>query len=511
MAGHGGALSGRGAVTRRMCCATALAAPFGATLVARAQPGGTLRVRTSALSLAPDDAVFTRYAAAVKAMHALPPDDPRSWRKQAEIHARFCTHASPLFLPWHRHYVSRFEAICGQLIGDPAFALPYWDWTVAGGKIPDPFFDIRELDVAFWSDSGVGTFSPGWGRVDTVGSRSLVKGQRMQDDPRRGAVFTAMRIAQIKRTPSYDRFVGQLETQPHNTGHIVTGGSRGHMSSGLSPLDPLFWLHHCNVDRLWAEWQLAGNRTPRFAATFARQFVDATGEAVTVDADGATDFQGLGFTYDTIASFGSPRDVARTVGVEAAVALGPDPDAKPPAAQPLGSASLRAAVGVGTVAGIPVRVSGLAAALGEGQVTRDATLPAAAAIRAFRGRPEEALARFGREVRSRRRVYALVAGATVTGEGSPTVNVFLNCPYLSPETPDRDEHYAGSFTFFGHAAADHGGGHGHGTEFLVDITDAIERLGLGGLEELQVQLVPVEPEAGGRAAVRADTISIVAA
>ena len=31
---------------------------------------------------------------------------------------------------------------------------------------------------------------------------------------------------------------------------------RGTMSSGDSPNDPVFWLHHANIDRLWADWQL---------------------------------------------------------------------------------------------------------------------------------------------------------------------------------------------------------------------------------------------------------------
>ena len=29
----------------------------------------------------------------------------------------------------------------------------------------------------------------------------------------------------------------------------------GQMATERSPADPLFWLHHANVDRLWARWQ----------------------------------------------------------------------------------------------------------------------------------------------------------------------------------------------------------------------------------------------------------------
>ncbi len=38
----------------------------------------------------------------------------------------------------------------------------------------------------------------------------------------------------------------------HNRCHRWIGGD---MVAGTSPNDPVFWLHHCNVDRIWADWQ----------------------------------------------------------------------------------------------------------------------------------------------------------------------------------------------------------------------------------------------------------------
>ena len=38
----------------------------------------------------------------------------------------------------------------------------------------------------------------------------------------------------------------------HNQVHVWVGAS---MVPSTSPNDPVFFLHHCNVDRLWAEWQ----------------------------------------------------------------------------------------------------------------------------------------------------------------------------------------------------------------------------------------------------------------
>ncbi|TIV60819.1 tyrosinase family protein [Mesorhizobium sp.] len=53
---------------------------------------------------------------------------------------------------------------------------------------------------------------------------------------------------------------GILELYPHNNVHNCVGGSPynngkgGYMQNNLSPLDPIFWLHHANVDRLWDVW-----------------------------------------------------------------------------------------------------------------------------------------------------------------------------------------------------------------------------------------------------------------
>jgi tyrosinase len=39
---------------------------------------------------------------------------------------------------------------------------------------------------------------------------------------------------------------------PHNRVHVWVGGI---MARGESPIDPIFFLHHANIDRLWAQWQ----------------------------------------------------------------------------------------------------------------------------------------------------------------------------------------------------------------------------------------------------------------
>ena len=69
------------------------------------------------------------------------------------------------------------------------------------------------------------------------------------------------------KTPSHNTMPGGatkfsvLEGQPHNLVHNYTGGvgpwdpgPYGNMTNFLSPVDPVFFLHHSNMDRLWDVW-----------------------------------------------------------------------------------------------------------------------------------------------------------------------------------------------------------------------------------------------------------------
>jgi tyrosinase len=75
---------------------------------------------------------------------------------QADIHRNFCPHGNWYFLPWHRAYLSALENILADVIGDPAFGLLYWNWTIdrimppaaaeemVNGQ-PNPLFNTRVM------------------------------------------------------------------------------------------------------------------------------------------------------------------------------------------------------------------------------------------------------------------------------------------------------------------------------------------------------------------------------
>lgn len=119
----------------------------------------------------------------------------------------------------------------------------------------------------------------------------------------------------------------------------------------------------------------------------------------------------------------------------------------------------------------------------------------------------------GREVvgvESRRIIARLSDVQLKSGRGDLVVNVFVNCPYLSPTTGYTDPHYAGSFSFFGHGSHD-----GKGRNFVIDITTPVQALANAGAiknEDLTIQLMPVPAYMNGKteASFRVGKVDIIA-
>ncbi len=251
-----------GAGSAALASATSLAKVF-----AQPAPPPQPVVRRPVGSMQPDDPALTSYRHAVERMKALPDSDPRNWNRLAQIHIAFCPHSNWFFLPWHRAYLIAFERICRQVLDDPGFALPYWDWT-----------EQRQLPPAF-TEATVG------GRRNSLfdNSREMRPGDQIPTPAvAQDAILRIMAETHFENFGS-TRPTGQsstearwlrgtgtmtpLESGPHGTVHVTIGGDMGDMGS---PLDPIFWLHHCNIDRLWAWWNALGRRntTNRLWTTF---------------------------------------------------------------------------------------------------------------------------------------------------------------------------------------------------------------------------------------------------
>jgi tyrosinase len=93
---------------------------------------------------------------------------------------------------------------------------------------------------------------------------------------------------------------GQLEINPHDQVHGEVGGD---MAGFQSPLDPLFWIHHCNIDRFWEIWLTLDDRhNPTAGAwldsTFS--FPDPEDGRRTLRVRDIATTDGAGYTYDDL-------------------------------------------------------------------------------------------------------------------------------------------------------------------------------------------------------------------
>lgn len=136
------------------------------------------------------------------------------------------------FLPWHRVYLLRLEELLQKI--DSAAFVPYWDWT-------------KSRSVPTW----MRTFTP------TV----FVPGNGMVVVKRNASIRAKKNVKAIMPLTAYTAFTHALENGPHGEVHVEVGvvnGAREAMARiTVSPADPLFWLHHAQIDRLWAQWQIA--------------------------------------------------------------------------------------------------------------------------------------------------------------------------------------------------------------------------------------------------------------
>ena len=227
-------------------------------------------------------------------------------------------HRCPSFLPWHREFLRRFESEMRRVSGDPGMCLPYWDWQRPGsyqsiftddflGGNGDPYDLYLVKTGAFregvWAMGGDfddtpdefpdtdGDDVPDIVGPDRLSHRGLTRCYNFQgqyldsleiidhymdryplgrvlnypnydagpfdemiarsevdfDDPAQAAAWQQLMADSV--SVSLRKY---LEVRLHNPVHAMIGGQ---MTTGSSPNDPAFFLHHCNVDRLWDLWQ----------------------------------------------------------------------------------------------------------------------------------------------------------------------------------------------------------------------------------------------------------------
>jgi tyrosinase len=192
----------------------------------------------------------------INAMNALGP--------LVDIHANAThqMHTNPRFLPWHRIYLLRMEELL-QMV-DPTVCIPYWKSS-------------EEQAFPAWLLG----FTP---NVNLSGGPHVVTRNI-------GGAFlpNAASVAGVMGNGTFNTF-GPAVEGIHNSGHVWVGGS---MSGILTaPTDPVFWMHHAEIDRLWAEWQAANpGQNPNLVGAAA--IMDPWPE----DEVATRDITALGYSY----------------------------------------------------------------------------------------------------------------------------------------------------------------------------------------------------------------------
>ncbi|PWY74371.1 Di-copper centre-containing protein [Aspergillus heteromorphus CBS 117.55] len=190
------------------------------------------------------------------------------------------SHHAAAFLSWHRYFIQVFEDTLREDCGYQG-TLVYWDWSLdwnnlTGAPVWDP-------ETGFGGDGDMaGEITIGEGRCVTDGpfaghinmfygpkdhphclSRGFTDGEGHYGTIPGESVHPE-RIEDILSQEDYESFFFALEKGPHDT---IPNGVRGDFFSFTAPYDPVFYLHHTQLDRLWWLWQERNPRERHFEYT----------------------------------------------------------------------------------------------------------------------------------------------------------------------------------------------------------------------------------------------------
>ena len=207
-----------------------------------------------------------------------PPAVPTTPLPSQTIQGQFwkqCQHQTWYFAPWHRGYLIALEDQIRLIIiglGGPSdWSLPYWNYFG-----PDDEFRIPPAFTEKTLPDGSPNPLYVYARFGINGDGNIyIDTSKVSEACQDNTVYTGSNAA--TPSPGYGGpltgfshrgdSTGNLEKNPHNPVHTQIGGSYEEIwglmaDSGIAALDPIFYLHHSNIDRMWAAWNAAGNKNP---------------------------------------------------------------------------------------------------------------------------------------------------------------------------------------------------------------------------------------------------------
>jgi tyrosinase len=451
-------------------------------------------VRRDIWSLPVDDPIVTHYARAVEVMQSKPATDPTSWSYQAAIHGTTvlpsqtlwnqCQHGSWYFLPWHRMFLHYFERIVREHIvasgGDPEWALPYWNY--GGGT------DHNELPLAFRNPTRHdGSPNPLYVAARNPGINSGLGLSPAITSPAAALACTTFTGTSefgsgIASPAQFNSQTGQLEQTPHNVVHSAIGGLMGDIL--MAAQDPIFWLHHANIDRIWWLWEHR-HREPSDVSwrNQSFSFFEVSGAQASRTCAGVIDTVAqLDYTYDEDedAIRGHWRLLEAPAHVRWPLPWPLHPEV-PKGPVDTGPGPIRHLIGTTDqplrLIGEPVQIT---VPIDERAVQNVVAGPAADELQ--------------------RRAFVDIDN--IDAERNPDVvyGVYVNLP-PTPSSEDLESHHVGNLSFFGIERARNplGDEHAHGLHTTVEITSLLDRMSAEGQwqdgHQIDVTFRPITLEA----------------
>lgn len=414
-----------------------------------------------------------------------------------------CQHSSFYFLPWHRGYLARFEQIIAATIvalhGPADWKLPYWNYLDATNP------DARSIPQAFLEPYlPDGTTRNPLEDVPRYGQKILAA------NPQLGIAdidLTAMNVTKFTGIFSFGGSAthfsnpdvgvrGQLENVPHGSVHILVGGasptdgSLGYLSRfETAGLDPLFWLHHCNIDRLWAAWMTK----PGVEMEVGQQWLDGPSDRAfavpTVDGSGLETYT----ARDTLAGgkfYPDYDDLHAGTGVAAL----------------LGGARMADIVKGSPVMAEPTVIGANSETLTVGTAAVETAVRIAAQERTAL---VAAIGRTAPDAPAEKQTFLQLEN--IRGKGvAGGLQVYVNSPAGADLPEDR---FAGSAALFGlsSVSAVDGGHGGNGITLVFDISDLAKRLAAAGdFDPAHLRVKIVAAHSGGDAdPITIDRVSVL--
>ncbi len=410
---------------------------------------------------------YASYLNAVRTMKATTDrTSPASWQYWVDVHNNYCPHSAAYFLTWHRGYLYYFEQQLRTVSGDATFTLPYWDYY-SYPVIPSEFTDTARGNPLYVS------------RINTNVYQALDLG------PFGSGVYNFQR-------GTNNAFEPKLENAPHNPVHDIIGNNMADIAT--APIDPIFYLHHCNIDRLWNAWSMRStSRVPSATSSYWNgSFTYARGLTISKSKTRTTTGMSYDYANDTMPAVLPPQaQQGRIIRVQAQIgAIQARPKTGAFTASP-GRTVSSTRRSLGGVKGVELNEFSISASIplqaANATALKDvlANSPAVGLSQSSDAAQAAPQATSGFQY-----VKVVLDGVKMPAaarKGGFFYNVYLNLPASGDVDAVKSQHFIGTLGAFQVATAAH-----HGmSEIDYDVTDVLARLGISNVSDVVLSFVRV--------------------